>query len=153
MLGISREKFCPKDRNGIPHRLGIFDDDGQYKKFKTLGAKKYCYVDKDNKLHMTVSGVRKSAVSQLHDIDDFNDGTVFDVEHAQKLLMTYIDDMTPIVWNKGQYDEFHSNYQHGICAQPTTYSLGITDDYESILTMVQNKRGVTSIFERETEIL
>lgn len=153
MLGIPRDKFCPKDKNGVPHRLGIFVDDGQYRKFKTLGAKKYCYVDNDNKLHMTVSGVRKSAVSQLHDIDDFKDGTVFDVEHAQKLLMSYIDDMTPIVWNKGQYDEFYSNYQHGICAQPTTYSLGITDDYDSILTMVQNKRGATSIFERETEIL
>lgn len=153
MLGIPREKFCPKDRNGVSHRLGIFDDDGQYQKFKTLGAKKYCYVDNDNKLHMTVSGVRKSAVSQLHNIEEFKDGTVFDVEHAQKLLMTYIDDMTPIVWNKGHYDEFYSKYQYGICAQPTTYSLGITDDYESILTMVQNKRGVTSIFERETEIL
>lgn len=153
MLGIPKDKFCPRDKNGIPHRLGIFDDDGQYKKFKTLGAKKYCYVDNDNKLHMTVSGVRKSAVSQLHDIDDFKDGTVFDVEHAQKLIMTYVDYMPSIVWNKGQYDEFYSNYQHGICAQPTTYSLGITDDYESILSMVQNKRGVTSIFERETEIL
>lgn len=153
MLGMPREKFCPKDRNGVAHRLGIFDDDGQYQKFKTLGAKKYCYVDNDNKLHMTVSGVRKSAVSQLHNIEEFKDGTVFDVEHAQKLLMTYIDDMTPIVWNKGQCDEFYSKYQYGICAQPTTYSLGITDDYESILTMVQNKRGVTSIFERETEIL
>lgn len=153
MLGIPREKFCPKDRNGVSHRIGIFEDDGQYQKFKTLGAKKYCYVDNDNKLHMTVSGVRKSAVSQLNDIEDFKDGTVFDVEHAQKLIMTYVDDMTSIVWNKGQYDEFYSNYQHGICAQPTTYSLGITNDYESILTMVQNKRGVTSIFERETEIL
>lgn len=153
MLGISRDKFCPRDKNEIPHRLGIFDDDGQYKKFKTLGAKKYCYVDNDDKLHMTVSGVRKSAVSQLQGIDDFKDGTVFDVEHAQKLIMTYVDDMPPIIWNKGKYDEFYSNYQHGICAQPTTYSLGITDDYESILTMVQNKRGVTSIFERETEIL
>lgn len=153
MLGIPKDKFCPRDKNGIPHRLGIFDDDGQYKKFKTLGAKKYCYVDNEDKLHMTVSGVRKSAVSQLHDIKDFKDGTVFDIEHAQKLIMTYVDDMSPIVWNKGQYDEFHSNYQHGICAQPTTYSLGISDDYESILTMVQNKRGVTSIFERETEIL
>lgn len=153
MLGIPRDKFCPMDKNGIPHRLGIFDDDGQYKKFKTLGAKKYCYVDNDNKLHMTVSGVRKSAVSQLHNIEEFKDCTVFDVEHAQKLIMTYVDDMPPIVWNKGQYDEFHSNYQHGICAQPTTYSLGISDDYDSILTMIQNKRGVTSIFERETEIL
>lgn len=153
MLGIPRDKFCPRDKNGIPHRLGIFDDDGQYKKFKTLGAKKYCYIDNDDKLHMTVSGVRKSAVSQLHGIEDFKDGTTFDVEHAQKLIMSYVDDMPPIVWNKGQYDEFHSNYKYGICAQPTTYSLGITDDYESILTMVQNKREVTSIFERETEIL
>lgn len=153
MLDIPKDKFCPMDKNGISHRLGIFDDDGQYKKFKTLGAKKYCYVDNDDKLHMTVSGVRKSAVSQLHDIEDFKDGTVFDVEHAQKLIMTYVDDMPPIVWNKGKYDEFHSNYQYGICAQPTTYSLGITDDYESILTMVQNKREVTSIFERKTEIL
>lgn len=153
MLGIPKDKFCPMDKNGIMHRLGIFDDDGRYKKFKTLGAKKYCYVDNDDKLHMTVSGVRKSAVSQLHDIEDFKDGTVFDVEHAQKLIMSYVDDMPPIVWNKGQYDEFYSNYQHGICAQPTTYSLSITDDYESILTMVQNKREVTSIFERETEIL
>lgn len=153
MLGVPKDKFCPKDKYGIPHRLGIFDDDGQYKKFKTLGAKKYCYIDNDDKLHMTVSGVRKSAVSQLHNIEDFKDGTVFDVEHAQKLIMTYVDDMPPIVWNKGQCDEFHSNYQHGICAQPTTYSLGITDDYESILTMLQNKREVTSIFERETEIL
>ena len=153
MLDIPKDKFCPMDKNGISHRLGIFDDDGQYKKFKTLGAKKYCYVDNDDKLHMTVSGVRKSAVSQLHGIEDFKDGTVFDVEHAQKLIMTYVDDMPPIVWNKGKYDEFHSNYQYGICAQPTTYSLGITDDYESILTMVQNKREVTSIFERKTEIL
>lgn len=153
MLGIPRDTFIPKDKKGISHRLGIYDDEGMYKKFKTLGAKKYCYINKKNELLMTVSGVRKSAVSQLHDIDDFKDGTVFDVEHAQKLLMTYIDDMIPIVWNKGQYDEFYSNYQHGICTQPTTYSLGITDDYESILTMVQNKRGVTSIFERETEIL
>lgn len=153
MLGIPRDTFIPKDKKGISHRLGIYDDEGVYKKFKTLGAKKYCYINKKNKLLMTVSGVRKSAVSQLHNIDDFKDGTVFDVEHAQRLLMTYIDDMTPIVWNKGHYDEFYSKYQYGICAQPTTYSLGITDDYESILTMVQNKRGVTSIFERETEIL
>lgn len=153
MLGITRDTFIPKDKKGISHRLGIYDDEGVYKKFKTLGAKKYCYINKENKLLMTVSGVRKSAVSQLHNIDEFKDGTVFDVEHAQKLLMTYIDDMTPIVWNKGHYDEFYSKYQYGICAQPTTYSLGITDDYESILTMVQNKRGVTSIFERETEIL
>lgn len=153
MLGIPRDTFIPKDKKGISHRLGIYDDEGVYKKFKTLGAKKYCYINKKNKLLMTVSGVRKSAVSQLHNIDEFKDGTVFDVEHAQKLLMTYIDDMTPIVWNKGHYDEFYSKYQYGICAQPTTYSLGITDDYESILTMVQNKRGVTSIFERETEIL
>ena len=153
MLGIPHETFSPKDKKGIPHRPGIFDDDGQYKKFKTLGAKKYCYLDYDDQLQMTVSGVRKNAVSQLHSLSDFKDGTVFDVEHAQKLIMSYVDDMPPIVWNRGQEDEFYSEYKHGICAQPTTYSLGLTDDYETILSMMQNKREVTSIFENETEIL
>lgn len=153
MLGIPRESFAPLDKKGIPHRLGIFDDDGVYAKFKTLGAKKYCYEDYDGNLHMTVSGVRKKAVSQLHSISDFNDGTVFDVEHTGKLLMSYVDDMKSVVWNKGQKDEFYSTYKYGICAQPTTYSMGITPDYDEILTMVQNGREVTKIFENETEIL
>ena len=86
-------------------------------------------------------------------IDEFSDGLVFDVEHAKKTLMSYEDDMQPIVWNKGQYDELYSTYKYGICALPTTYSLGITEEFNEFVTMLQNGRTETEIFRNETKIL
>ena len=100
---------------------------------------------------MTVSGVRKDAVSQLKSIDEFTDGLVFDVEHAKKLLMTYEDDMQPITWNKGAYDEYKSTYKHGIVAQPTTYSMGMTPEYVQLI--LENKRGQTEVLKNETKVL
>ena len=162
ILNVSRETFAPKDKFGIVHRLGIFDYEGTYYDFKTLGAKKYICGGLYNKftheekqprkeLHMTVSGVRKDAVSQLKSIDEFSDGLVFDVEHAKKLLMTYEDDMQPITWNKGAYDEFKSTYKHGIVAQPTTYSMGMTPEYVKLI--IENKRGQTEVLKNEAKVL
>ena len=100
---------------------------------------------------MTVSGVRKQAVEQLKNIDEFNDNLVFDVEHAKKLSMTYVDDMPAITWNKGGYDEYKSNYKHGIVAQPTTSSMGMTTEYMQLI--LENKRMQTEVLEDETKIL
>ena len=59
-LSIPIEKFAPCDIKGKKHMLGIFDNDGNYSKFITQGAKKYAYIDKeDYKIHITVSGVPK----------------------------------------------------------------------------------------------
>ena len=150
MLGVDRKSFAPKDKHGKEHRLGIFDVETTCDKFITLGAKKYlCEID--GKLKMTVSGVRKDAVSQLDSIEDFKLGLKFDTEHAKKLLMSYNDDMPSIVWNVGQYDEYISNYKYGICAQPTTYEVGMSEDYLSLL--IQNARETTSIYEEPTKIL
>ena len=150
MLGVDRKSFSPKDKHGKEHRLGIFDVETTCDKFITLGAKKYlCEID--GKLKMTVSGVRKDAVSQLDSIEDFKLGLKFDTEHAKKLLMSYNDDMPSVVWNVGQYDEYVSNYKYGICAQPTTYEVGMSEDYLSLL--IQNARETTSIYEEPTKIL
>ena len=150
MLGVDRKSFAPKDKHGKEHRLGIFDVEKTCDKFITLGAKKYlCEID--GKLKMTVSGVRKDAVSQLDSIEDFKLGLKFDTEHAKKLLMSYNDDMPSVVWNVGQYDEYISNYKYGICAQPTTYEVGMSEDYLSLL--IQNARETTSLYEEPTKIL
>lgn len=160
-LNVSRETFAPLDKKGIPHRLGIWDSEHDANSpckdrivaFKTLGAKKYIFQTADGKLHMTVSGVRKSAVSQINCIEEFNDGLIFDVDHAGKLLPHYLDDMPQVTWNKGQYDEYvpTSEHKHGICMQPTTYSLGITLEYLRILLF--NRKEDTEIFKHETKIL
>ena len=65
--------------------------------------------------------------------------------------MTYEDDMQPITWNKGAYDEYKSNYKHGIVAQPTTYSMGMTPEYVKLI--LENKRGQTEVLNNETKIL
>ena len=96
---------------------------------------------------MTVSGVRKKAVSQLKSIEDFNINTVFDIEHAKKNILTYREDMNSVKWNVGEYDEYISNYKYGISFTPTTYELGMSLDYISLI--YNNKREETEIFKNE----
>ena len=40
--------------------LGVFDFEGVYSKFKTLGAKRYLYLDECGFFHLTCAGVSKS---------------------------------------------------------------------------------------------
>lgn len=145
-INVSRETLNPIDSKGTHHRIGIFDDETKnepYKKFKTLGAKKYIVEDSKG-LHMTVSGVRKSAVSQINNISEFNEGLVFDIEHAQKNLLHYNDDQPEVIYNKGCYDEYRSTYKYGIILQPTTYKLGLSLDYYALL--------LKSLEDKETEL-
>ena len=143
-LKVNEDVFNPADKYGKTHRLGIFDDEGTYKQFKTLGAKKYIYIDQSGAMKMTVSGVRKSAVSQLKSIDEFTNEFEFDIEHANKLISHYNDNQPNCIWNYGKDDEYKSTYKYGISMQPTTYKLGITLDYYAL--MLENMRGVTKVF-------
>ena len=150
MLNIDEYYFHPKDSKGIEHRLGIFDTEHTCDKFKTLGAKKYiCEID--GNLEMTLAGVRKKAVSQIKNIDEFNINLVFDEEHAKKLLSCYNDDMPICVWKEGEHDEYISEYKYGITLQPTTYSMSITPEYAVLLAL--NARREEKTFENQTKIL
>ena len=150
MLNIDEYYFHPKDSKGIEHRLGIYDTEHTCDKFKTLGAKKYiCEIDKS--LEMTLTGVRKKAVSQIKNIDDFNINLVFDEEHAKKLLSCYNDDIPICVWKEGGHDEYISDYKYGITLQPTTYSMSITPEY-AILLALTSRRDEKN-FENKTKIL
>lgn len=145
-LSLNPDQLNPVDSKGIAHRIGIFDDETakeHYKKFKTLGAKKYIIEDSKG-LHMTVSGVRKSAISQISSIEEFNEGLVFDIDHAKKNLLHYNDEQPTFTYNKGKYDEWTDTNKFGITFQPTTYKLGLSLDYYALL--------YNSLQDRETEI-
>lgn len=49
----------PKTKKGEKKLIGIWEDDGMYKKFKTIGAKRYIYEYESGELSFTVSGVNK----------------------------------------------------------------------------------------------
>ena len=139
-LNIPLNKFMPEDRKGVKHPLGVFEseadrDIGLIQEFCTIGAKKYCLRDSKGVLHMTVSGVRKKAVSALNDdINNFKKGLVFGYEAADKLLHFYRDDQPDFDYRDIEGNIYHSKQRHSIILQPTTYTLGLTDEYEYILT-------------------
>ena len=148
-LGVDVSMFNPVSPKGEISSLGTFKFEGEYKKFRTLGAKKYI-CETDEGLEMTVSGVRKKAVSQISDIEEFKNGLVFDIDHANKLLMNYNDCQSSFVANRGNYDEYESKYKYGINAQPTTYALSMTDEY---LDLINNIDNMTEIFRRKGQDL
>ena len=74
--------------------MGQWDDDGSYKRFKTLGAKKYLYEDYDSSYHATIAGVNKKIGSkffQEHGFEAFKNGTRLD--NSGHLVAYYNDDL------------------------------------------------------------
>ena len=57
--GIDKNELAPLDVDGIPHPLGLWDFEGVYKTFKTLGAKRYIVETSKGKLEITIAGLPK----------------------------------------------------------------------------------------------
>ena len=123
----------PEDRKGVKHPLGIFTEEDTWTELVTLGAKRYCVREShDNQLHLTVSGINKSAVAVLNnDIENFNEDLVFDKddESVHKMLLKYINNQEVVTFNKGQYDEYECHDRYGINMRNTSYSMSMTDEY------------------------
>ena len=133
------------EKDGKKYQIGLFMEEDVCSEFKTLGAKKYCcrYVS-DNKLHLTVSGINKGAVELLNnDINNFENGFSFDkdAECVTTKLLKYLDDIPPVVWKKGEYDEYVSHEKHGINLMRRGYKIGITDEYEQLVKTFGKNRG------------
>lgn len=98
ILGIDFIKYEPEDIKGKKHLIGLFEYEGNYSEFITQGAKKYCYRDQEGLLQITVSGVPKSGVKDLHDdITNFKDDLVFHFENTGKNIIQYNDCQTPFI--------------------------------------------------------
>lgn len=142
---IPIERFTPTDIKGKKHTLGLLEFEGEYEEFKTLGAKKYVYRE-NGELHMTLSGVRKSAVTLLNnDINNFKNGFEFDYS-INKLNMIYRDGKNkqePFTFTDKDGKEYHcSDIEFSVVAQPTTYTLGITKEYEQLLEFIEEHSAI-----------
>ena len=116
--------------------MGLCDYEGTYKKFVSLGAKKYCYIDSDNKLHITVAGVGKSIgaveLASRGGIESFKEGFTF--YKAGGTESVYND--TPEV--KRLSVENHSlDITSNVLIKDSTYTLGITGEYRKIINNPQ----------------
>lgn len=96
-LNICYSELEPLTIKGEKKPLGVYDHDGHYDRFKTLGAKRYM-VEEDGKINITVSGVNKKvAVPYLMDkykdkiFDEFKIGLMIPAGYTGKLTHVYID--------------------------------------------------------------
>lgn len=55
-FGISFDKYAPKDIDGKPHEIGLFEFEYKCTHFKTLQCKRYVYSTDGKYLHATVAG-------------------------------------------------------------------------------------------------
>lgn len=117
------------DRNGKRHYMGVFEYDGFYNEFKTLGAKKYV-VNIDGNFYSTIAGVNKKsgqAYFNKHGLDKFEIGTT--IENSGHLVAYYNDDEIHEIEIDGVKMETASN----LALIDDTYTIGVTDDYLALL--------------------
>jgi len=135
-LGIDPSLLSPLDRKGIPHPLGVFENDGNYDQFVTLGAKKYAYVA-DGELHITVSGVnRKTGAAALGDIRNFKNGFVFDYDGAGKQQISYNDRQTDTIIIDDYGNAETRSELYGVNLRPNVYHLGMSLDYMDLIEYI-----------------
>ena len=94
--GLPEDAIAPCNQDGDPKPMGVFTDEGRYKCFKTLGAKRYMYTNKKGTF-ITVAGLGKQQgadyINSQPDPYSFFDNSMYiPPEHTGKLTHTYIDD-------------------------------------------------------------
>ena len=124
--------------------IGLWDFDGHYNKFKTLGAKRYMVLTDKDELKITIAGVnKKTGAAYLKTKKDpfksFTDNLVIPKDYSGKKTLTYSNE---------SYTEEVTDY-NGITAvvsestwshmESVDFSLNMTDSYMELITYVQQK--------------
>ena len=121
-----------EDPAGHKHYLGVYENEGTYKRFCTMGAKKYAYEDASGELHITVAGVSKykgaQELAQRGGLDAFKEGFIW--YDAGGLESIYNDD--PEI-KEVDIDGHKLQISSNVFLRPSTYTLGITGEYARIL--------------------
>lgn len=130
----------PKTINGEEKLIGVWDYDGHYKRFKTLGAKRYMVENDRGEIQYTIAGLPKNKcidyMTKQGGGDAFNffdDNMQVPKEESHKNLHSYIDyetkgTLTDYLGNKAPYQEFNS-----IHIEETMFTLTLSADYINIM--------------------
>lgn len=127
------------DPKGITHYMGVFEtedlkDTGfAYRYFKTLGAKKYAYVEREGEgVRCTIAGVNKKKGGKELDkhggLSAFAEGFVFREAGGTQAVYNDTPQMDHVVI-EGRSLPVTAN----VAILPSEYTLGITGEYERII--------------------
>ena len=143
---LNPDLLYPKTQEGEVKLLGVWDYEGFYTRFKTLGAKRYL-TEENGKLELTVAGLskkngidymlRKSDNDNTKVFEMFDDSLKIPKEDTGKNTHTYID-------VEKEYDiiDYQGNIEtvkslSGIHLEETEFNLSISDFYIKFYMMLQ----------------
>lgn len=146
-MNIDYSELEPLTIKGEKKPLGVWDFDGHYDKFKTLGAKRYL-VEQNGNIHMTVAGVNKHvAVPYLrskygNDIFTyFNSGLEIPAGQTGKLTHVYLDSLQSGVMIDYLGKEYKYREQPpGVFLEDAAYYFDIAQDYLNYIKGVQFRK-------------
>lgn len=150
---ISWGTVAPKTIKGVEKILGVWDYDGYYKRFKTLGAKRYMVENENGEISLTVSGLNKKiavpyllekygrdGIFEAFKDDEFNvDNMTIPKGFSGRMVSTYIDTPTSgtvvdYLGNVGRYSELSS-----VNLEDSTYTLSLSKDYIKFLLGIKKE--------------
>lgn len=155
--GLPFNSANPKTIKGIHKPLGVWDYEGKYKLFKTLGAKRYMYVDENDKFSITIAGVSKEhgknylfyKFKTINNIfKNFADGLQFPALYQDndgiiklgcgKNVHTYIDEyhncyLKDYLGNEAIVEEYSAMH-----IEPTSYNLGLDEIFKGYLMCLKD---------------
>ena len=121
------------DSKGVIHYMGVYENDYNYSMFKTLGAKKYAYIEEGStELHITIAGVGKSSgaeeLLEKNGLDSFEPGFVFKkgggTESIYNDIFIPFTRMTP---------EGNVTITSNVAIVDSTYKLTMNGDYTDLV--------------------
>lgn len=137
--------FNPKTIEGVNKQIGVWDFEGLYTKFKTLGAKRYLVL-KDGNLELTCAGLPKKSgleymKKQVKTIDGvfnyFNDEMYIPSDYTGKNTHLYIDEAKTMMVTDylGNTMEVHS--ESGVYLYGSDFTLSISEKYSQFIKMME----------------
>lgn len=119
------------DPAGNRHYMGVYEYEGSYDDFVTMGAKKYAY-NQGGKLHITTAGVhkRKGAVElqKAGGITNYHAGFTFTEAGGTRSIY---NDAPPI--SEVEIDGHKLRITGNVSIQPSTYTLGLSGEFEVLV--------------------
>ena len=120
------------DSLGETYYMGVYENDGVYRRFSTLGAKKYVYQYEDGVTHVTIAGVNKAKggkeLDAANGIYSFSEGFIFTEAGGTESI--YNDLREPLQF---EVDGHTLDVTANVKIKESTYTIGITDEYRRIL--------------------
>lgn len=136
-LNIPLEDALPKSPKGSEKCLGVWENEGTYAKFKTLGAKRYLIEHQNGEMSLTVAGTNKmqSLYYLINEqffhgkdmFENFNSSLVIPADYSKRLVATFIEEersgwVTDYLGNRYYYQ-----VPSAIHMAPSAYSFSIAE--------------------------